>query len=364
MKLSYTNDTLQHFLIALGSLDEAYSLRSNPRDHDHAHASSLYAFSLQQYNAGINNIVKDTQFQSLPALVLSACLAGILYELWLGSHDNARTHALAAIRIQEKLLNEGSTQDVGEQQTILHHYLKQIITRTSYHLSATPKLIEPPKDAPKITDAPSTSASNFENLSQKLSEQASIAIRDLQGLALTIKLQQLLNTLDSWYFQIDPLPANSAYDQTQERRLMGIRYHALRIAIGTAPYSDEAAYDGYNDDFRAINEICEAFVKASAESSRSRVLRSHDTTSSMALFLASCYCRDPQIRRQSVRLLYRYPRLEGIFLTYVTGYWAELVMMLEEDGIVAKESRDVPVEKRLRMMDGFYHPGCLAEDAR
>jgi hypothetical protein len=362
LRLSYTNDTLQHFLIALGSLDESHSLRSRQGAKDHA--SSLYGFSLQQYNTGISKIATDKQFQSLPALVLSACLAGVLYELWLGSHDNAHTHALAAIRIQDQLLEKTSNQASGEQATILHRYLKQIITRTSHHLSVDPKNVSLQEDICKYTSTPGSLPYDFEVLSQRLSEVASQAVRGLEGAPLKAKLQKLLAELDVWYLQITALPTFSSIYQAQERRLLEIRYHAHRITIGAAPYDDEGVYDDFETDFRAINDTCEAFLEASARTSHSKVLYTHDTTTSMALFLVTCFCRDPQIRRQSVRLLYRYPRLEGIFLTYMTGYWGELKTFLEEEGIVVQESRNIPVEKRLSIRDGWYHPGCLANNAR
>jgi hypothetical protein len=362
LRLSYTNDTLQHFLIALASLDESHSLRSRQGTHDHA--SSLYKFSLQQYNTGISKISTDKQFQSLPALVLSACLAGVLYELWLGSHDNAHTHALAAIRIQDQLLNETSNQVSGEQATILHRYLKQIITRTSHHLSVISKHLPPLEDIPSGTSTPGSLPYDFEVLSQRLSKQASQALGELEGPALKASLQKLLAELDVWYLQTTALPMFSSLYQAQERRLLGIRYHAHRVTIGAAPYVDEGIYDDFEADFRAINDICEAFLEVSASTSQAKVVYTHETTTSMALFLVSCFCRDPQIRRQSVRLLYRYPRLEGIFLSYMTGYWGELVIFLEEEGGVVQQGRSLPVERRLRIRDGWYHPGCLSDDAR
>ncbi len=118
LRLSYTNDTLQHFLVALGSLDESFSLRTKTLGQPH-HAKSLYAFSLQQYNVGLNSILRDSQLQSMPALMLASCTASVLYELWHGSHDNARMHVLAASQLQLRLQPAFSIGKATEKTTIL-----------------------------------------------------------------------------------------------------------------------------------------------------------------------------------------------------------------------------------------------------
>ena len=323
LKLSYTNDTLQHFLVALGSLDESFSLRAKTLSQQD-HATSLYAFSLQQYNVGINSILRESQLHSMPALMLASCIASVLYELWLGSHENARKHALAASRLQLQLQPSLSTSGADEETTILDKYLTPIIARNSHQFSTCSDTLPSRACLHEIKLRPTSvglfgpfaeAKLEFETLAVSLIKQTQTAVESLQGLDLAVEVQKLVNQLDQWYESFLSLPPLDCPNSIREANRLKVKYHAHRIAISCAPYDDECTYDKHTTDFRAIVDLCAEFLISSTEGPRSKVIRAHDSSTSMALSIVGCQCRDPEVRKEAIRLLYRYPRLEGIWFS-------------------------------------------------
>lgn len=117
-------------------------------------------------------------------------------------------------------------------------------------------------------------------------------------------------------------------------------------------------------DFRAIVDLCARFLQYSTSGSRSQVIRTHDGSTTMILHAVGCQCRDPKIRREAIRLLYKYKRLEGIWYSPVMAFFAEMAMMTEErNSAPVKSCSEIPPEWRVRMKNIHYTPGCLAEDA-
>ena len=370
VKLSYTNDTLQHFLVALGSLDESFSLRTKAPGQEH-HATSLYAFSLQQYNTGINNILKNGQLQAMPALILASCIAGVLYEMWLGSHENARRHALAASRIQSQLWSSGSTNAINEEANILNGYLKPIIARNNHVFSVYPDALHWRHPPPNKVRASSTGChgsfavakQKFEAMSPELIEQAEAATKSHKGLERAVNIQKLVNRLDQWHDSFVTLPPLQCPNAIREANLLKVKYHGHRIAIGCAPYEDQCIYDRYVGDFKAIVDLCDEFLQSIGQSAKGQVIRTHDNSTALALNVVGCFCRDPEVRRKAIRLLYRYLRLEGVWLSAMMGFFAEMILMVEEKGLPnVTTSADIPAERRARFKNVRYDPRCLAED--
>ena len=372
IKLSYTNDTLQHFLVALGSLDESFSLRAKTLGQRH-HATSLYAFSLQQYNVGINSILRDSQLHSMPAFMLASCITSVLYELWLGSHENARKHARAASRLQLQLEPTVSTNGDDEEKAILDRYLAPIIARNSRQFSTCSDTLPSRACLHEMKSLP-TSVSlsgpfddakvEFENLALSLIEQAQTAVEHLQGFDLTVKLQKLLFQLDQWHESFLSLPPLDCPNSIRELNRLKVKYHVHRIAISCAPYEDECAYDRHTADFRAIVDLCAEFLTSSTKGRPHQVIRAHDSSTSMALSVVGSQCRDPEVRKEAIRLLYRYPRLEGVWFSPMQAFFAEMAAMSEERGLPqVKTAADIAPEQRVRMRTIIYNPGCLAEDS-
>ncbi|KAL8922271.1 MAG: hypothetical protein Q9208_005241 [Pyrenodesmia sp. 3 TL-2023] len=61
------------------------------------------------------------------------------------------------------------------------------------------------------------------------------------------------------------------------------------------------------------------------------------------LFTVVHKCRDPYVRRRALALLYRVPRLEGIWNSHLTARCAERIVKIEEEGLgEVKSCADVP----------------------
>ena len=70
------------------------------------------------------------------------------------------------------------------------------------------------------------------------------------------------------------------------------------------------------------------------------------------LFSIAHRCRDPNIRRRIIALLYSTPRQEGLWHSVIAARVAEKIMNIEEAGLgEVKTWADVPEEKRISDID-------------
>ncbi|KAL8933789.1 MAG: hypothetical protein Q9216_006212 [Gyalolechia sp. 2 TL-2023] len=65
------------------------------------------------------------------------------------------------------------------------------------------------------------------------------------------------------------------------------------------------------------------------------------------LFSVAHRCRDPHLRRRAISLLYKVPRQEGIWNSFLTARVAERLVSIEEEGLEVKGAADIPGWKRI-----------------
>ena len=278
---------------------------------------------------------------------------------------------MAASRLQTELLALEPTDKSDEHSQILESYLKPIIARNSYQLSADSSRMPLPRPTAqsrfligqKSQPVSLADANNqFRVLSASLVSRAEQAVKMYIDLDRAVELQKLSNELDQWYNNSLSLRAASRSDSSREFDLLSIRYHIHRIAISCAPYNNECIYDKHLSDYKAVVKLCADFLNPHDQAPLSHVVRSHDTSTSMALTTVGSSCRDPEVRREAIRLLYMYPRLEGIWQSAMMGFSAEMTMISEEQGLTVHSCQDIPPERRERTVQMVYNPGYLDDD--
>lgn len=184
---------------------------------------------------------------------------------------------------------------------------------------------------------------------------------------LTAELEELCSHIDQWHIQLSQLDLQiylrgAAWDL--ERCHLEIRYRYLRINIMVFPFHNEMLFDQFVDDFHVMVETCESILQSTAKTNPG-VYRSNEPITTLALTFTGCYCRDPNIRRMAARLLYRYPRLDGIWSSTANGILVEHILILEEEGLPATEScSDISPSRRVRVLRSNYVPSHLHHQHR
>lgn len=376
LRLSYRNDTLQHFLVALGSFDESFRLRMDPNV-DPCQLSRLYTFSLQQYNQAIQSILQDPEILSMPVLILTCSVLCILYELWAGDMYTALQHLESAHRIQKGLTDEALEGVGAEQRELLQSYVRPIILRNAKQLRNHTRTTPSPPDTPesdittehalafetkdKFTSIADAQA-DFQQLSDHIIRETKSLSRPVTCSTERLKVRLLHRKLDKWLLVFNKLRTPIEEDRRREHTILAIRNRVHRACLSPWVFDDEMIYDQHEEDFQAIVKICGNFLKRYGQKSMPDSRRNHDSGMVMALSLVGTRCRDPEIRREAIRLLYRYWLLEGVWASPCLAILCEVSMMLEEASLGSiRRGFNIPKDRRLRLTALMYDPGSLEQ---
>ena len=344
---------------------------------DSGQLSRLYTFSLDQYSQAIQSILRDPEILSLPVLILTCSVLCILYELWAGDMYTALQHLESAHRIQKDLTEE-ALQGVGaEQRELLHSYIRPIILRNAKQLRSQSRTTPSPPDTPESDTSTEYTLTfetkdNFASIAEAQADFQQLSnhiIRETKSLSRPVtcsteraKVRLLNSKLDKWLVIFNKLRTPPEEDRRREHTILAIRNRIHRACLSPWVFDDEMIYDQHHEDFEAIVKICGNFLKRYGQKNMPGSRRNHDSGMVMALSLVGCLCRDPEIRREAIRLLYRYWLLEGIWASPCVATFCEVSMTLEEAGVGhVKRSFDVPKDRRLRLASLTYDPGSLAQ---
>lgn len=369
LRLSYSHGALQHFLIAISSLDELGRLGS--RCAPFATPQSLYSFSLEQYGKAIRGVLQNSPPMSID-LIASTIFCFIL-EVWLGDLVNAQKHAFAALR----LLQSDNVQQVDNgAQGLLTLYFRPMILRMCPHFTGCSTLLREVAQDLDLQPSPSPPANcTFETQEEArrqldaisefvLAEAKSAAVASSTEECLKIQLQQLRRYLDQWYYRLRQLDYRSREKGScwsLDRCHLELRYRYFSIGLIAISLQDEMLFDNFNYDFNALIDASESILKHDSKANPGGGTRSNDPSTMMALFFTVSSCRHPCIRKRALRLLYRYKRVDLIYNSLAVGILAEQIVMLEEGGSEIKTSSDVEAARRVRVVNLKYDSGFLAK---
>ncbi|KAJ9605221.1 hypothetical protein H2200_010611 [Cladophialophora chaetospira] len=370
LQLSYRHGALQHFIVAISSLDELG--RPGYRYAPFASPQSLYSFGLEQYGKAIHGVRQNSRPGSIE-LIASAVFCFIL-ETWLGDLVAARTHACAALRF---LQPEHVREVDGEARGLLTQYFRPMILRTCTAFTICSTLLRAiaqdtglqriPLAPANLTFATQGEARrNLDATSDFVLAEAKSGMAALSDQGLKIHLQQLRRHLEQWYHrlcQLDSTSGQKPSSWSQQRCHLELRYRYVTIGLMTLPLQDELLFDDFDYDFTALIDAAGSILKHASKANPGGATRSNDCSTMMALFFTVSSCRDPCIRRRALRLLYRYNRVESIFNSLAVGILGEQIMMLEEGSRDVKTASDVEAARRVRAINLKYDSGLLAHVA-
>lgn len=361
LRMSHRHRFLEHFVVALSSLDEAYRIRTNLEQSDVA--LTRYCFSLGQYQKALEGFrLNVTKGDSLE-LVLASCLICVCIELWHGDHAAAGYHALTGAHLAWS--NQGSE---SQRDSSILPMLRAMLVRLCGQLgveagkmpataqmgemSPWPAIVLNPGEG--VTHA---HAQFYEMLEGYVASVDSMPAGSREGEASVMQ-----EKLDKWYRLLE---AETEEKTGREYHLLVVHYHAVSASLEALATGDETRYDSHTNHFEELIEHCRPFISSNAVSHGSIIQswRTLDGSIVMALLLLIMKCRDARLRRIGLRMLYRSRRLEGVFHSSMMGAIAEQILALEEDrsSVLGDVQYGVPSTlRRVRVVSFNYNPGIIA----
>lgn len=165
-----------------------------------------------------------------------------------------------------------------------------------------------------------------------------------------------LNVFDRWSNAFKAMIATLHHSMTDqekyavqalEMKRLGFR-SSLDLLSRRGEVDNQMLWDDYNEAFEHALNIAESLLQtSSAQTQGTSMQRKSFFTLDIGvvgpLYDIAHRCRDPSIRRRAIRLLYAYPRQEGMWDGVLSARVAERIVAIEESGLgVVKTCADVP----------------------
>lgn len=162
--------------------------------------------------------------------------------------------------------------------------------------------------------------------------------------------------LGLWLAALNSLLKNSSSNMSMRdlRASVLLKMHHLFIAImlGASGANDETKFDTYIGEFRQMIKLTESLLVPSTRTEQAGQKPSYifDTNLIPPLYMAATRCRDPELRRRALDLLWNLKSREGIWDSNVAAAIGKWVMEKEEEGLETIDGpHAVPVEARISL---------------
>ncbi|KAJ5164959.1 uncharacterized protein N7500_006789 [Penicillium coprophilum] len=134
------------------------------------------------------------------------------------------------------------------------------------------------------------------------------------------------------------------------RKLLELYYHTSVIITGTYYTAEETTFDDYHETFQFIVTLTEEILEIwKVTSQQFSLMFSFDLGITPPMFLVASRCRDSQIRRKAIHLMFQSTLYRGIWRDQYSGLCAQRIVELEEQGLKRiGESVYVPEQRRIR----------------
>lgn len=166
-----------------------------------------------------------------------------------------------------------------------------------------------------------------------------------------------------WHERLDQFGASHATTQQDQCNISVLRVAAkmgvMLIKTMHADKKDEMIFDNFTEVYlELVNVFKQALDYIESISAANMRFGIESGMLTLVGNTANRWCRNPTIRRDIIKLLYRAQRREAIEDGVVWARIIECTMQLEESGIVPppQSAQDVPAEHRVRSLHvAFYH---------
>lgn len=361
LRMSHDNRFLECLVVSLSSLDEAYRLRTNVDQH--STALKMYAFSLDEYQQGINGLRLVMQQGQETELILAAILVCTCVELWHGDYMNAIGHVTNGLRLAR---SELLRRQMANNNTPMSHLdmLQSMLYRVSIQLGVNSNTgyiaqREDLSDHNLLTRPPVSEIDLYKQFHALMGQYITLTSQTDSDTPEAVTMRDQFREWHRSFLVI----MNSKIKQNRSTRIFAMQYHLVFAMLEGLSARDETLYDKYLNDFEECLKFVEPYIQ-STWNARSTVKSSRTLESNvmMALGFVVLKCRDRQIRRKALRMLYRCRSLEGLAHSVIAGIVLEQVIAVEEgrDTVTGYAPSGTPADiDRVQLRHFYYDPGCL-----
>jgi Fungal specific transcription factor domain len=379
-----------HVVVALGSLHEVYQ-ETKPGLPESTELTNKREFAIEQSNKAMSLLRShiSTGASHSGEIVLIACLLFICLETFQGNHKSALTHLDSGLKVLQSWLRDEEPNFCKEMtvtrpsRTFVESSLIPIFARldiqASTHIVSRPlhcdlvlKSLDV-SDAPEIPESFSTVYEASDSLLglvyymfhlQQVAHGYYDPAREgspykcpegLVMMFLTAR-EQNREQLDVWLEKLNTLLKTSASSMSmRELRasiLLKVHYLFVAIMLGASGANDETKFDNFTAEFGQMLKLAESLLGPSTPLERSGQKPSYvfDTNIIPPLYMGATRCRDPQLRRKALNLLWSLKSREGIWDSNVAAAIGKWVMEKEEEGLGnIYGPQSVPIEKRITL---------------
>jgi hypothetical protein len=348
-------------------------------------------FSIEQSNTAMRLLrthISNTAPRS-GETVLIACLLFICLETFQGNHKSALTHLDSGLKVLQSCLRNEAPSFCTElsitrpSRSFVESSLVPVFARldiqASTHIVSRPLHCDLVLKSLDIEDAPAMpeSFSTVYEASECLLalvyymfhlQQVAHGYYDptregspykcpegLVVMFLTAR-EQNRNQLDVWLDKLNIFlnksRSNMSMRDLRASILLKVHYLFVAIMLGASGANDETKFDNFTAEFLQMLKLAESLLVPSTATEQSGQKPSFifDSNIIPPLYLCVTRCRDPQLRRRGLGLLWGLNSREGIWDSNVAAAIGKWVIEKEEEGLgIIEEPKDVPLEKRLTL---------------
>jgi hypothetical protein len=322
-------------------------------------------------------------------IVLIACLLFICLETFQGNHKSALTHLDSGLKVLQSWLKDEEPNFCREMsitrpsRTFVESSLIPIFARldiqASTHIVSRPLHCDLVLKSLGIEEAPEMSES-FSNVYEASDSLVGLVYHmfHLQQVAhgyydparqgspykcpeglvmmfLTAR-EQNREQLDVWLTALNRLLQTSSSNMsTRDLRasvLLKMQHLFVAIMLGASGANDETKFDDFTAEFGQMLKLAEKLLGPSNPMEQSGQKPSYvfDANLIPPLYMGATRCRDPQLRRKSIDLLWNLKSREGIWDSNVAAAIGKWVVEKEEEGLEMIDGPDaIPIEKRVTL---------------
>ncbi|PMD40506.1 hypothetical protein L207DRAFT_459127 [Hyaloscypha variabilis F] len=387
LQASHEDPVVLHAVIALGSLHEVYQ-EAIPGLPENYELSKKREFAIEQSNKSMSLLRThiSTGAPRSGETVLIACLLFTCLETFQGNHESALTHLDSGLKVlQSWLRDEGP--NISKEATVtrpspafVESSLVPIFARLD--IQASTHIMSRPLHCDLVLKSVNVSESLAMPESFSSVCEASDCLVALvyymfhiqqvahgyyntapecnpykcpEGLVMMflIAREQNRRELDVWLEKLNEfLKTSSSNMSMRELRasvLLKVHYLFVAIMLGASGANDETKFDNFTAEFGQMLRLAESLLVPTEQASQKPSFV-FDTNMIPPLYLAATRCRDPQLRRTALGLLWSLNSREGIWDSNVAATIGKWVIEKEEEGLVTIDSaQSIPLEKRLTL---------------
>ena len=394
LQTSYSNLALNHVIAAIGalheSLDSIFDTSVPPW-----HVESQRHLAIQQCNKAIALLTHEANKPPPTSVVLLSCILFMTFDYLENRCEAGLDHLSSGVAILNQWRRSPKFCSTPKSEIdLIEDHLAPMLQRSTTSAAQILESDDSPLKGRSGRDMASGTCptklpeiflniQDAHNCLQSLLDHMFASIISLACGPLRYKLEETIyeyqNVLRGWLdkFNAFSIITLSLYKAAGDRvrafqraaDLLKVHCRVGRILISTVPYADESHFDAHLEDFEEITSLCRELIELEDHASQHPTSMlsvalsfSFDLGIISPLFLVGSRCRNPELRREAIRLLYVSRRREGVWSAFISAMVVERIVMIEESTVKASQSEaDIPAANRLRLVRVSYDPGWAAE---